>query len=209
MVEGATRTVTPRSWHCSTRSTAISCGKSGSAMITSWTRACSSGPRQVLDASQRAQPVLRVRLERDVADHLDRRVGGGAQRVGHRVDLGARAHQQRPALVAGGAQQQPGHAVIGPAEERHVEDREDQRPVEDVVAGEALAVAVDQREDERDERDLEQAGDDAAQPRAFGPVRVEVRAREEQGGDEVGERDRALRLAQHGREVLPALERPP
>ncbi len=38
IVEGATRTVTPRWWQVSTSSTARSSGKSGSAMITSWTR---------------------------------------------------------------------------------------------------------------------------------------------------------------------------
>ena len=38
IVDGATLTVTPRWWHWSTSSTACSCGKSGSAMITSWTR---------------------------------------------------------------------------------------------------------------------------------------------------------------------------
>ena len=38
IVDGATRTVTPRWWQVSTSSTARSCGKSGSAMITSWTR---------------------------------------------------------------------------------------------------------------------------------------------------------------------------
>ena len=36
------RTVTPRWWHWSTSSTAWLCGKSGSAMMTSWTRWLSS-----------------------------------------------------------------------------------------------------------------------------------------------------------------------
>jgi hypothetical protein len=38
IVEGAIRTVTPRWWQVSTSSTARSCGKSGSAMMTSWIR---------------------------------------------------------------------------------------------------------------------------------------------------------------------------
>ena len=42
IVDGATCTVTPRWWQMSTSSTARSCGKSGSAMITSWTRSPSS-----------------------------------------------------------------------------------------------------------------------------------------------------------------------
>ena len=42
IVDGATRTVTPRWWHWSTSSTARSCGKSGSAMMTSWTRSLAS-----------------------------------------------------------------------------------------------------------------------------------------------------------------------
>ena len=164
IVDGATWTVDAAlvaDW--STSSTACSCGKSGSAMITSWTR-CRPGSRRGRRAAERAQPVVRPRRQRDVADDSTRR-GRVGERMRDRFDVLARADQHRAAPVAGGAQQQAGDASwCSQRSADDVDDREEQRAVEDVVAGEVLAAG--QREDQRDDRHLEQRRRRSARARA-------------------------------------------
>ena len=69
-----------------------------------------------------------------------------------------RADEHRAPLVAGRAEDHAREPLVGPAQQRDDRDREDQRAVEDVVRRELLA--VHEREGQRDERDLEQRGDD-------------------------------------------------
>ncbi len=57
IVDGARRTRTPRRWHWSTSSTASSCGKSGSAMITSSMRPSPSTRSRSAERAERAQAV--------------------------------------------------------------------------------------------------------------------------------------------------------
>ena len=78
IVDGATWTVTPRWWQTSTSSTARSCGKSGSAMITSWIALGGEHLGQLVELAERAQPVLRAWRQREVADDVDRGCGRGS-----------------------------------------------------------------------------------------------------------------------------------
>ena len=72
--------------------------------------------------------------------------------MGDGLDVLARAHQQRAPLIPRLSQQPPGGAQVELPEGRDVDGAEEQRPVEDVVAGEVLAVS--QREHQRDHRRL-------------------------------------------------------
>ena len=71
---------------------------------------------QVLDPPERAQAVVRPRVQRDEADHLDLRVHLVGQRVRDVLDVAAGADQHRAAAVAGGPQQRAGDALVGPAQ---------------------------------------------------------------------------------------------
>ena len=146
----------------------------------------------VLDPAQRAQPVVRTRRERDEADHLHRRVHLIGERVRDVLDVTPGADQHRSAAVAGGAQDRARHLLVQPASRAQDRHGEDERAVEDVVA--RVLLVVDHGEDQRDDRHLEQRGDDASDPRALGPLGVQAGAREQQHGHEVGERDRPPRL---------------
>ncbi len=186
IVEGARRTRTPRRWHWSTSSTASSWGNSGSAMITSSMRSpLSTASRFASEPSER-RPLAGKRLRGEEADDLDRHVRDVRERVGDVDDVGAAADQHRASLVAGGAQQHRGHPLEGGARRGDVEDRKRKRAPEQVVAGEVFA--ADDGEDQRHERDLEQRADDPREPWAQRALRVQARAREQQRGQQVGER---------------------
>ncbi len=200
------RTCTPRRWHSSTSSTHRSSGKSESAMITSCTAYSREHARQILDLPERAQAVVGPRLQRDEAHHLDRQADLVRQGVRDALDVVARPDQHRAAAVAGLAQQEPGGAVVEVPEGADVEDPEAQRAVEDVVARVLLAVRRDQRVDERDERRLEEAGDDLRQAGARGPVGIQPLLREQQDHDQEGERDVLVRRRPHDLRVPDAVE---
>ncbi len=108
------------------------------------------------------------------------------QRVGHVLDVPTGADEHGAAPVAGGAQQHAGDQLIEPAGRADQADREDQRAVEDVVA--RVRLAVDEREQERDDRHLEQRRDDPGEPRPLCARRVEPGAREQEDGDQGRER---------------------
>ena len=154
---------------------------------------------QVLQGAQRDQPVVGPRLQRHEADDVDVVPAARGQRVRHVLDVLAGAHQHRAALVARRAQQEPRRALVGEAERRHVGDGEEERPVEDVVAGELLA--ADDRVERDHDRDLEERGDDARQARAHRAVAVEPRLGEQQRRDEEGEPHVVLGLVEHDRRV--------
>ena len=118
IVDGATWTVTPRRWQRSTSSTARSCGKSGSAMITSCTRSRPRISARSCELAQRAQAVLRARRERDVADELHARARAVGERVRDRLDVLARPDEQRAALVAGLLEQPAGDPQVKLAQRR-------------------------------------------------------------------------------------------
>ena len=120
---------------------------------------------QLLDRTQRAQPVVGPRVERDVAGELEALAGVG-ERVRDRLDVLARADEDGPPVVAGGAQQDAGDPLVEVAQRSHVDGGEEQRPVEDVVAGEALP--AEQREQQRHHGHREQRPDDSGQARALG-----------------------------------------
>ena len=94
-----------------------------------------------------------------------------------------------------------------PAERRDVDQREQQRPVEDVVARELLA--LDDREEHHHERRLEQRRDHAREAGAHRAVGVEVRAREQQQRDEDRQRRDVLGLVEGELEVGLAAQRAP
>ena len=186
------RTVTPRWWHWSTSSTAWSCGKSGSAMMTSCTRWLSSTA-----ARSSIRPSERSPLSGRGVSEMKPTISTGAwtssdERVRDVLDVVAGADQQRAPAVARGAQQHAGDLLVGPADRADVDDREEQRAVEDVVA--RVLLAVDDGEDQRHHGHLEQRGDDLRQARALGALGVEAGAGEQQRGHQVGERDQALGL---------------
>ena len=158
---------------------------------------------EVVQRTERHEPVRRPRRERDEADDADRGVRAVPQRVGDRVDVRARADEHRAPLVARRAEDHPGEPLVGRAQQRDDRDREDQRAVEDVVRRELLA--VHEREGQRDERHLEQPGHDRAHARARAAVRVQPRAGEEQDGQQVREGDDVLRLVDL-RARIPVLE---
>ena len=161
----------------------------------------------LLQRPERAQAVVGPRRQRDEADDLDRAVPArGLQRVGDGLDLLAGADEDRAALVAGGAEQRARALLVGKARGRHVGDREEERAVEDVVAGELLT--VDDGEDERHQRRLKQRGDDARQAGALRALRVQARAREQQRGDQERERHVVLGLLP-GDARVPGVARPP
>ena len=197
IVEGATRTRTPCRWQRSTSSTASAWGKSGSAISTSstaskWRSSCSSerkSRRPSTSASGRAGD------EAVGLDHV--RV---LERVRDGLDVRARADQHRAAPVAGGAQHRARDALEAPAQDRHVEQREEQRAVEDVVRLERLA--LDLGVDQDHERDLEQRRDHAREAGPLRAVAVEARAGEQQEHHEPGERRVLLGLAPHLPELL-------
>ena len=116
-------------------------------------------PVEVDQRSQRTQAVLGQRRRREKADDLDGRVLGVHQRVGDIADVLARPHEHCTPAVARGAQQRAGEPLVARPQHGDVEQREGERAVEEVVAGEVFA--VDDREQERDECDLEQAADDS------------------------------------------------
>ncbi len=106
--------------------------------------------------------------------------------MGDVADLAAAADDQRAALVAGGVQEHRGDPLVRGSRGGDVEDREGERAPEQVVAGEVFA--ADDGEDDRDERDLEQRSDDPREPGAQRALGVQSGAREQQRGQQVGER---------------------
>ncbi len=119
----------------------------------------------LLERAEGAQAVVGPRGQRDEAHDGDPGVIRGVEhRVRDRLDVLPGAHEHRPPLVARRLEHGPGDLLVGPARGRDVEDGEEQRPVEDVVARERLA--VDEREDEGDHRRLEERADDAGEARA-------------------------------------------
>ena len=187
IVDGATCTVTPRWWQRSTSSTARSCGNSGSAMITSWIRSRAEHLRQLLERPQRAQAVLRSGRQRDVAGHVDPHPRPARERVGDRLDVLARADQQRSALVPGLLEQPARDAEVQLAQRRRCRPRrrttsrrrcsssEKCSPLASANTSEMIVVwnsAVAIRRE----------------PGPARPVGVQVAAGEHQHGDQVGER---------------------
>ena len=203
IVDGATRTRTPCWWHWSTSSTASLWGKSASVISTSsmaskWRSSCSS-ERKSRRPSSRCD-----RRARDEPVGLD--LARVAQGVRDGLDVRARPDQHRPPAVARGPQDHARHALEQPAERGHVQQREEQRPVEDVVRLERLA--LDLRVDEDDQRDLEQRGDHACEARPLGAVAVEARAREQQQHHQPAEREVVLRLTPHLAQLVGGDDRP-
>ncbi len=109
----------------------------------------------------------------------------GAQCTRHLGDLPAATDEHRAALVAGGPHHLVGDAVVGGPGGRHVDDREQQRAPEQVVAGEVLA--ADDGEDQRHDGYLEQRADDPREPRPLGTLGVQARAGEQQRREQIGE----------------------
>jgi hypothetical protein len=97
---------------------------------------------------------------------------------------GANEHGATP--VSGGTQEEPRDLLVDLTEAGHIDQREEERSVEDVIGGEMLR-AVDQREDHRDDHHLEERCQDPREARPLAAIGVHVRAREEQRGDEIGE----------------------
>ena len=162
---------------------------------------------EVLERAEVLEAVAREGRQRDEAHGLDLRVRALGERVDDGVDLRPRAHEHSAAVVAGGAEDRAGHAVEHDAEERHVEDREEEASVEDVVRGEMLA--LHDRVAEHDQRHLEQGGDDPREARPDGAVAVEPGEREEQDRDEARDRRVLLRLLEGLVELdVPEQERP-
>ncbi len=163
---------------------------------------------EVGEVAERAQAVVGARRQRDVADEVHLAPVAAAERMRDLVDVLAAADEQRAARVAGLPQQPAGHLGVDPAEARDVDDPEAERGVEDVVAAELLAAedGVDQRHD----RDLEERGDDPCEAGAARAVGIEVRAREQQDRQQVGEGEEVARLPRGevdgGREVVVALD---
>ncbi len=161
----------------------------------------------VLDPAERAQPVVGPRRQRHEADHLDRRVHLVLERVRDVLDVLARADEHGAAAVAGQSQQDAGDLLVAPPQRADEADPERQRAVEDVVA--RVLLAVDEREDERDDGDLEERGDDPRQAGPLGARGVQPGAGEQQHREQIGEGDgvarlvhrrrpRPLAVAQHG-----------
>jgi hypothetical protein len=126
--------------------------------------------------------------------------------VRDRFDVAAGADQDRAAVVAAHAQDGAGDPLEQVPQGGDVDEREEQRPVEDVVARELLA--LDDREQHHDDRRLEQRGDHAREAGAHRPVRVEVGACEQQQRDEDCQRRDVLGLVERQRQVgLVAQER--
>ncbi len=120
---------------------------------------------------------------------LDRRVRRIREGVGYIADVLARADEHGAPPVAGGAEHHAGQPFVDGPQGGDVEERKAERPVEDVEAREALS--AHKRKHDRNERDLEQTRHDAREARAQGACRVEARASEQQGRDEIGEREDA------------------
>ena len=146
-----------------------------------------------------AEAVLRTRGERDEPDGVERRVGAATEGVGDGVDLVALADDHRAPPVAGGPQRPAADTVEHPAERRHVDEREEEAAIEDVVRGEVLT--LDQGVREHDEGDLHERGHDAREAGADRAVRVEAGAGEQQQGHEDREGRPVLRLLEGGGEV--------
>jgi hypothetical protein len=114
---------------------------------------------KLVERTEAAHPVGRQRRGRDEAHDFDRRMGSIGERVGDVVDVLARADEHRAALIAGGAQDGACGALVDIAQRGHVQERERERAVEEVVAGEAFP--AHDREYQCHESDLEQRTDDA------------------------------------------------
>ena len=149
---------------------------------------------ELLERAEVAQAVhQRHRRARHEAVGLD--LAAVAQRVRDRLDVRAGADQHRPAAVAGGAQDRPGHPLERPAESRHVDQREQQRPVEDVERLEVLA--LEQRVDQHHHGGLEERRDHARKPGALRPLAVEPGAAEQQQHHQPAQRQVVERLVPH------------
>src|SRR3954467_3011825 len=96
------------------------------------------------------------------------------RRGGAAADVAPGADGAGAPAVAGRPQQRAGDPLVAEPEQAHVHAAEEQRAVEDVEALELLA--VDEGEDQRHQRDLEQRGHDAAEAGPHRPVGVELRA---------------------------------
>jgi hypothetical protein len=111
----------------------------------------------------------------------------------------AAADEDRATVVAAQAQDQARQLLEQIAERRDIDQREQERPVEDVVARELFA--LHDREQHHDDRRLEERGDHAREAGPHRAVRVEVRASEQQQRDEDGQRRDVLRLVERQRQV--------
>ena len=185
IVEGARRTRMPRRWHWSTSSTAASWGKSASAMITSSTGSePSTASRFSSGPSERRPSAASGVGERKPITSICACGWSASARATSAICLPrptSTARRWKPAS----AQQQRGDAVVDAAEGADVENGEGERAVEEVVAREVFA--VDEREDQRDDGDLEERAHDARQPGPQRALGVEARVREEQRGEQVAE----------------------
>ena len=164
-------------------------------MITSSIRCGAEHVIQVAERAERAQAVLRLGAERDVADDVDGCPRAAAEGVGDRLDVRARADEHRPAAIADLLEQPAGHLRVDLAQARDVDDPERERAVEDEVAGEV--VAVGQREQRPEQCRLEEAGRDLGEPGPARPVGVEVQPREREHGQQVGEGARKWSVLTH------------
>ena len=149
---------------------------------------------QLLERAEVTQPVeQRHGRARDEAVGLDHvRV---PERVADGLDVRPRTDQHGPAAIARGPQHHTGETLEDPAQQRHIDQREDERGVEDVVGLERLA--LDLGVYEHHQRDLEQRGDDAGEARPLRAVAIETRAGEQQQHHERGEGEVLVRLGPH------------
>ena len=164
IVEGARRTRTPRWWHWSTSSTASSCGKSGSAMMTSSMRSVASTLSRSPSEPSGAAPLPGSALRREEADDLDRRVRRVAERVS---DVARCACPCRRAPRGAGSRRRAASRRSATRSRARNEETIQQianaeRALEEVVAGEVFA--ADDGEEQRDDGDLEQRADDPREP---------------------------------------------
>ena len=127
------------------------------------------------------------------------------QRVRDSVDVGCGAHQHRAAAVAGRAQQHAAHPLEHPAQERHVEQREEQRAVEDVVGRELGA--LDHRVEQDHHGHLDERRDHRGEAGPLRAVAVEARAREQQQHHQARQRRHVLRLVERPVERARVLDR--
>ena len=159
---------------------------------------------ELLERAEVAQPVeQRDRRTRHEPIRLD--LAAVAERVRDGLDVHAGAHEHRTPSVAGGTQDRTAELLEPPAERRHVDQREEERAVEDVVGLELLA--LEQREQEHDQCGLEQRGDHARQPGALSALAIEAGAPEQQQHHQPAERQVFERLVPHQAESFGAADR--
>ena len=117
------------------------------------------------------------------------------ERVGDGLDVRAGPDEHGPAPVAGRAENRAARGLEDPSERGHVDQREEEGCVEDVVRLEFLA--LEQRVEQHDQGRLEEGRDHAREAGALGARPVEAGAPEQQQHHEAAERQVVHRLVPH------------